>query len=144
MPRIELPGDNWAELADPLKVTQKRRRPVQRIMYEIVGAGANRDGDYLTSKELDLLEQFNDRLIVAFVTAWSYTFEISVDGLGDLPADAYDALQEAVAPLSKEMLPNFEAGPSDPKAPTSAPTESDTASAQDESTSPTNTPEPTS
>lgn len=33
--RVELPGGNWAELRDPMEVTEKERRPLKRAYAEL-------------------------------------------------------------------------------------------------------------
>ena len=116
MSRVDLPGDQWADLADPLQVTHKKRKPVRRVMFELVQVRVSKTGPALDAVELDLLEQLSDLMVVALVDAWSFPVPVDMDGLGELPGDAYDALQLACAPLGEALLPSFEVDP-DPKGP---------------------------
>jgi hypothetical protein len=116
MSRLDLPDGAWCELADPVKVSHRRRKPVQRIMFELVQLRITKPDKYGT-EELDLLEQFADALVLALVTGWSYDLPVTAEGLGDIPGDAYDVIQKACGALSNALLPSFEVSP-DPKAPT--------------------------
>src|ERR1035437_8625013 len=104
MSRVELPDGAWCELADPVQVLHRKRKPVRRAMFKIAQRRAEQT-DVIGEEELDLLEALNDLIVVALVTSWSFDAEVTVGALGDLPGDVYDALQLACAPLSGALLP---------------------------------------
>lgn len=122
MTRISLPDEQWAELHNPRKVTEKRRRPYISAMTAF-NAIAPRDekGELVSmamgSEVAGLLDTALDLLTVALVRAWSFDLPITTDALQDLPVDAFDALRRAVNAVSHELLPNFSPTP-DPKATT--------------------------
>ncbi|MGH3161924.1 MAG: hypothetical protein ACRDOC_08580, partial [Streptosporangiaceae bacterium] len=62
---------------------------------------------------IDVMDQLNDRLIVARVAGWSYEPPVSMDAVLDLPGAVYDRLQElcAVGALQGvDFSPSTEAG----------------------------------
>jgi hypothetical protein len=63
----------------------------------------------LNPDTLDLYSNLNDLLIVARVSEWSYDLPITLDGVLDLPSNAYEVLQEVTAQGILEMMPNFTA-----------------------------------
>lgn len=133
--RVELPDGQWAELYDPTKVPERKRRPVVRALVELAkeqalhGFGPEVDAASLTDEDkaaalaakfdtsvLVAGDNLNDVAVIALVSSWSFG-EVTVDVLLDLPAESYKALSEACAPLMMALMPNFQVSP-DPKATT--------------------------
>jgi len=124
--RIELPDGAWANLRKPSAVPERLRRPVTKAMFVVASGTAGKalmDVDQDLSNEakaaqvaqslnpdtLDLYSNLNDLLIVARVSEWSYDLPITLDGVLDLPSNAYEVLQEVTAQDILEMMPNFTA-----------------------------------
>jgi len=124
--RIELPNGAWANLRTPSAVPERLRRPVTKAMFVVASGTAGKalmDVDQDLSDEakaaqvaqslnpdtLDLYSNLNDLLIVARVSEWSYDLPITLDGVLDLPSNAYEVLQEVTAQGILEMMPNFTA-----------------------------------
>lgn len=121
MPHILLPDDGWADLADPKKVTERKRKPVLRAMAAHLGVQAaqpvSEDGTgALTEDSIEAMSALSEAVMVALVTAWSFPAPITLDGLQDLPGDAYDALRDACGSFTGALLPSF-AADTDPKDP---------------------------
>ena len=133
--RVDLPDGQWADLYDPVKVPERKRRPVVRALLDLLKARAvhgvpSFDAEALTDEDkaaavasqldpslLSSADELTDAVAVALVQAWSFEKNITVDSLLDLPADAYKALSEACVPMLPSLLPQFEVSP-DPKATT--------------------------
>lgn len=120
MTHILLPDDAWADLADPRKVTERTRKPVMRAMAALLAyrntAAVDPAAVTVTPEEMDLVTGLTEAVMVAMVTGWSFPAEISLDGLQDLPGDAYDQLRSAAGASTAALLPDFTVGP-DPKVP---------------------------
>jgi hypothetical protein len=137
MTRVNLPSGATADLRPAEDVTERQRRPIKRIQASLAGnrafaeavAEAQKAGGRDLSQEaqlriasgmgdaFDLLEELNDRLIVAFVRGWSYGFDVNVDNVQDIPGRDLDALREVVSPLMRALMPDFDPNP-DPDSPT--------------------------
>lgn len=125
--KIDLPGDMWATLRRPEEVPERLRRPIGAITGRALNApgltAAVQAKDEagaataLGAVGIQLMYDLNDALIVALVKDWSYETPVSVETLGDLPGEVYDALQDATAPFLDRLLPNFGVSP-DPASPT--------------------------
>jgi len=122
--RIPLPNGAWADLRPISDVTERMRRPIKKLSSslasypEFVEAVNAAQGKELTQAEqlkiagamgaaFDVLEELQDRLVVAAVRGWSFDFEVSVDNLLDVPSTALDALREAAAPYQSGLNPDF-------------------------------------
>ena len=131
--RVDLPDGAFAELYDPLKVPERKRRPVVAALVAFMKdrAAANvpqfdtkamsEDEAAALSAQLDpdlliAADALNDSVVVALVREWSFG-AVSEDVLLDMPADAYKVLSEACAPHLNALMPNFQVSP-DPKATT--------------------------
>ena len=117
--RIELPGNDWAELRDPATLTERQRRPVRAaVMAMSTGAmAASIDAaeattadqaiavaQAVTPADLAVMVEVNDLVAVAMIEAWSFGEPpTSADALLDLPGGTYDLLVAAVA----EHMPAF-------------------------------------
>ena len=114
--RVELPSGAWADLRPGNTVTERQRRPVNRLMNGIDRSKFGQDDPQWTDDELERLEQLNDVVAAACVAAWSYEWPITVDSVQDLPSGDYDALRAAVAPKILDMFPGSQEAAADPKA----------------------------
>jgi hypothetical protein len=128
MSRINLPSGATADLRPVADVTERLRRPIKRIQTKLAGmpafasavaeAQASGGKDLSPDQQLkiaagmgeafDLLEELNDRLIVAAVRGWSFPFEVTAENAQDLPGRDLDALREQTAPYLKDLTPDFE------------------------------------
>lgn len=117
----ELPGGGWADLRDTAEVSERLRRPIRAIQMKlardpafsgVVAEAAKKGVDavkgmaeaeaaqmvaQMGEESAGLLDELNDRLIVARVMGWSYGPDVSLDALLDLPGPAYDRLKELCA-----------------------------------------------
>jgi len=122
--RIELPNGAWANLRTPSAVPERLRRPVTKAMFAIASGSAGKAlvevqqdlsdqekaaqvAQSLNPDTLDMYSNLNDLLIVARVSEWSFELPITIDGVLDLPSNAYEILQEVTAKDITEMMPNF-------------------------------------
>jgi len=145
--RENLPGAAWADLRDQAEVPERLRRPVRAIQMKLardpafagVVAEASKKGvdalkgigeaeaaqmaSQMGDEAAGLLDELNDRLIVARVVGWSYEAPVSMEALLDLPGPAYDRLKELCA---EGALEGTDFGPSQDK---ESPTTPSTASA---------------
>jgi hypothetical protein len=115
--------DGWADLADPKKVPERRRRTVTRAMAalfayraqhpEAVGIEALGDVPAVpavtTEDELELMDVLNSAVILALVERWSLGDTVTAEALLDLPGDTFDALRDACTPLFPGLLPTYAA-----------------------------------
>lgn len=133
--RVDLPDGQWADLYDPVKVPERKRRPVVRALVAFMkdrqahvvptiddSVLSDEDKAAALAAQIDpsllmAADDLNDAVVVALVSAWSWEKDITADALLDLPADAYKALSEACAPHMNALMPNFQVSP-DPKATT--------------------------
>lgn len=123
--RVEVPG-GWIEVRPPKAVPERLRRPVVTAMsalVKVVGKFQSVDEAQaaLTADPQEAMFEASNRLndvsVVALVSAWSFGETVTADTAADLPAETYDAVQRAIAPHIKEMLPDFSPdGVADPKA----------------------------
>lgn len=113
--RIDLPEGAWAELADPRKVSERRRRSYVNAMAAFNAATAslprtedgNPDPRFCGSEHAELLDTALDLLTVALIKAWSYEQPVTVEAIQDLPVDVFDALRKAATDRQTELLPNY-------------------------------------
>lgn len=143
MQRKHLKSGAWADLREPADVPERLRRPVRRIQMLLAqnpafadvvkdatakGVAAVRDiaenqAAQMVTKmgetAFDLMDQLNDRAVLARVAGWSFGPEVTLDALLDLPAADYDELRELCAEGALETGPDFspsqdEASPTGP------------------------------
>ena len=123
--RVELPDGQWAEIAPPKKVPERKRRRYVSAMTALVQATnhlpknekGEPDQSEFGSAEMELVDAVGDALIVALVREWSFG-EVTPDAVAELPADAFDVLLIVCRDLAPELTPNYDLSP-DPKAVTS-------------------------
>ena len=125
--RIPLPNGGWVDLRPVSDITERLRRPIKKLSSslasypEFVEAVNAAQGKELTMDEqlkiagamgaaFDVLEELQDRLVVAAVRGWSFEFDVTVDNLLDVPSASLDALRKAVSPYQSALNPDF--GPS--------------------------------
>lgn len=128
MTRVSLPDDQWAELADPRKVSERKRRPYVQAMVAFTQATAllpvieegEHKGDHppgsFGPEHTALFDATLDLLVVALVKAWSFDLPIDANSLQDLPVDCFDVLRKAVNEKGPALMPDLSVDP-DPKAP---------------------------
>lgn len=141
--RLELADDGWAELANPRKVSERKRRRYIAAMTDFTSGTADLprtaaqvdpvtgmtqpplpDPMYFNGAHMALSDALGDALILCLVNEWSYG-EVSADKLADLPIDVFEPLMRRCRDLSPELTPDYSPDP-DPKAPTAASTTSPT------------------
>lgn len=145
--RENLPGGGWADLRDMAEVSERLRRPIRAIQIKLardpafggVVAEASKKGvdavkgigeaeaaqmvTQMGDESAALLDELNDRAIIARVVGWSYDEPVSMDALLDLPGPAYDQLKALCA---EGALQGTDFGPSQDE---NSPTVPSTASA---------------
>lgn len=139
MSRLELPDGEWAEMASPRKVSDRRRQAylvavadasaATADLPKIVGpADANGfpgpdvpDPAYLRGEHIRLQTHAFDLMVLCFVKAWSFETAVTLEAVEDLDTGSKDALVAACLPLMEEMMPDYSVDV-DPKARTSAST----------------------
>lgn len=110
MSRVELPGGEWAELRDPRKVSERLRRPILAAQADLRRFGVPGDMESTGAgfgAAMTAYGELNDLMVVALVSAWSLESPVSLESVLDLPGDVYDALRQAVAPFTTDLLPDF-------------------------------------
>ena len=137
--RIDLPNGQWAELRSVEDVTERQRRPMQRVIrivrpeiveqqQELAKFPDEVDGQpnkekqaaslrlqyAMTNEEADAYNEVTDYATVALVETCSFVRDgepvpITMDGILDLPGRALDALRRAVSPLVNDLY--LDAGP---------------------------------
>lgn len=128
--KLDLPDGDWAMLRDPAKVPERLRRPVAiastglfadiraaKAMASIDVDDVQAVADTLDGDLFDRFQALNDLVIVALVSEWSFELPISVEAVGELPADAYDLLRRETARDVSALMPDFSPSP-DPSSPT--------------------------
>lgn len=136
MSRLELPDDQWAELASPRKVSERKRRRYIAAMTDLTSGTADLPRDpndpdspdprRFNGTHMALSDALGDALILCLVREWSYG-EVSSAVLEDLPVDQFEPLFKACRDLAPQLTPDYSVGP-DPKAPAGGHTTSPTPS----------------
>lgn len=113
MAKHEIVG-GWVDLREPREVPERLRRPIV-VKAGAIGKAAqniaNADEVSVDEDTLSAMFEFNDLLVIALAKAWSFEEPITLEGLGNLPGNTYDALQKIVAPMVTDLMPSFEATP---------------------------------
>lgn len=113
MDRVEVPF-GWVVFSDPKSVTEGQRRPVVKAsMLLSAKFRATADGADPSEDDIDKMSAFNDAVIIALVKEWSFDAPVSHEGLLEIPGAAYDVLQRKVSPMVSDLMPSFEADPSE-------------------------------
>lgn len=143
--RIELPHGAWADLRDAAEIPERLRRPIRTLQMRLTKdaafasviasaqekgveamQAAMQDSDQsealrlatsLSPESLELMDQLNDRAVIARVIGWSFPSEVTLDALLDLPGPTYDRLRELAAKGVLGGGPDFAPSP-DPESPT--------------------------
>ena len=69
-------------------------------------------------EDMEFLLEFNDAVALCLVMGWAWAdIPVTMDGIKDLPASAYDAIVRHGQQNLARLMPNFSVDP-DPKAPT--------------------------
>lgn len=130
MTRLSLPDDNWALLASPKKVQERKRR---RYIAELANLSAKTselprnpnkpdepDPRHMAGAHLEAADRVGDALILCLVKEWSFG-DVTQEVLEGLEADCFDPILRACRDLAGGLLPDYSPD-IDPKAPTSAST----------------------
>lgn len=141
--RETLPDGGWADLRDAADVPERLRRPVRTLQMLLAGdpafgkvvadakskgVEAVRDGiddaealqmvEAMGRESFERMDELNDRAVIARVAGWSYSSEVTMDALLDLPGPVYDRLRELCADGALgDGAPSFEPS-QDPASPT--------------------------
>ena len=106
-----------SELAEPEVQSAFGTPPIDALIEE---AKPDEEEDTLPSEEEQAaVDAYNEVVILAVVTAWSFG-DVTLEGVRDLPGDAYDALVLHIRELNKptvEAEGNDDSLASDPSAP---------------------------
>jgi hypothetical protein len=121
--KIALPDGGWALLRDPQNITERQRRPLNRLQARVAGSAVGAliahkatmtDVEFeeesrkiLGSEDFALLDELNDALIGVLVDSWSYDSEPSADAALDLPGPVYEALKNECAKHVTALAPQF-------------------------------------
>lgn len=124
-----LPDGDTATLRDPKLVTERHRRPVTKLQRRLAASPVGQllaSKDKLSEEEFEeqarallgsddyeLLDQLNDALVVALVEVWPYNVPVTLDGLLDIPGEAYDALKVEASKHVSDLMPSFAVSPSE-------------------------------
>lgn len=150
MPNIvPLSGGFSAELREASELTERQRRPVTRAMALVSPSGQTaldasnklREDEAVpadkkmseekraelkalvqfTAADIDILNEANDAAAVAFIKHWTRPEDINLESILGLPGADYDAIREAVAPLTNALFVSFapDKAPDSPTAPSS-------------------------
>lgn len=143
MQHLTLKAGGWVDLRDPADVPERLRRPVRRIQMllaanpaftEVVqeaaakGVAAVRDVTEdqavamvsgMGADAFDLMDELNDRAVLARVMGWSFGDQVTLEALQDLPGAVYDELRTLCADGALETGTDFspsqdEASPTGP------------------------------
>ena len=106
--RVDLPDGQWAELRDPLKVPERRRRAYLAAVADCAAAGE------ITGAKMQLADLMGDLLIMCLVEAWSFG-DVTVEQIAEFDTGTFDALFRACRPLERQLQPDYGAD-IDPKA----------------------------
>lgn len=111
MEKVALPDGAWAQLRDPDEITERQRRPLQRLQRRTIMKALphlalegveidkvspaeflNKLAPLLSDEDLDALEEIDDHVIVTLVESWSFDVPVSLDSTLDLPSKQRKAL----------------------------------------------------
>ena len=133
MSRLDLPDGEWAELAAPRKVSDRRRQAYLVAVADAAALTADLpkvagpdgtltvDPAYLRGEHVAAQAHAFDLLVLCYVKAWSLPDPVTLDAVQDLDTGTKDTIVGACLPLMTEMMPDYSPDV-DPKAPTSAST----------------------
>lgn len=143
--KIDLPDGEWASLRDPLKVSERLRRPLVRLKERLSvsdmatvylgmegvdidtldpAAAIEMFRPAILSEDADQLAVIDDLVIVALVDEWSFDLPITTDSAQDIPGDARDAILTACQPLVGPLTGQVtEAEVLDPNSPSQPPSD---------------------
>ena len=110
----------WVDFREPEDVPERLRRKVTTMSSRAAKIAGKFEADEPTDveeAELQFLLEFNDAVSICLVMGWSFDAPVTVEGLLELPASAYDFIVRHGQANIARLLPNFQVDP-DPKAPT--------------------------
>lgn len=106
--RVELDGDQWAELRDPESITNRdrfewRRRHLPKLVDLI--AKENGVAPQLVG-EVEVGTRAAEFIMDRMLTAWSFPAALPArnpEAWYDIPPDAYDAIRDACGPIVEAL-----------------------------------------
>lgn len=134
--KLDLPGDNWAEIRAADAIPRKQARAFRKVLYRLSAGAADIDprldqeeaarvaaAELLKSdSSLDGIEDMADALVFAVVNAWSYgpVDQATLDSMPDSAVDAIYQVAMAGGYMDK-LMPDWSPDkddPTDPNSPT--------------------------
>jgi hypothetical protein len=128
--KIELPDGNWAVLASPKKVQERKRRRYMLAMADLAAATNHlpkqmtlqengltlEETDYgsADSHILELSDRTIDQMILCLVKDWSFG-AVDEPTLAELNSECFDGLRRECQKLAPDLVPDYSPDP-DPKA----------------------------
>lgn len=113
--RVELPRDHWVEVRDPWEITEKEVLELTADLIRRTSKNAPNPTPGVPGAAGDPLEEFRSRtegvhhLVASLVVAWGGPLldgkERDPETIGDLPAPLIRAIDEALAPVMRELFP---------------------------------------
>jgi hypothetical protein len=142
---LDLPGDHWAEIKDPMDITVDEAQPLKArflslgrelnaskapvgsvaatgALHPIAGGPSDPapapalDDDSLSDDKIAKYLAFGRQSMAFFIEKWDFGFEPSGENLGKIPVPVYDKLDEHIAPLIGQIIPELK--PKDKETPT--------------------------
>lgn len=109
--KVFLPGDHWAILRDPMDISEREARQLQRRYAEfsrkLRGNSKSTGPLRMTDERLAAAADFEHEVLASFIESWDFTPSPSADALMDLPRPVYNALDEAAEPLMSVIIPGL-------------------------------------
>lgn len=121
MEHVTLKAGGTVDLRDPAEIPERLRRPLRRIQMQLASSpafasvvkdasqrGAAAVADIpedqavamvaeMGPEAFDLMDQLNDRAVLAKVMGWSFPHPVTLEGLQELSGAVYDELRELCA-----------------------------------------------
>lgn len=127
--RIELPAGHWAEIRDPMEVTERQKRPLKALRISLGKAFAAKPStepvptpdpsnpatapksaaDLMSVDELlDATEAFEYNSAAFFIESWDFDFPPTADSVQDIPGPVYAELDKAIGQRLIVLFPDME------------------------------------
>lgn len=99
----------WVELRDPRMIKDRERKALLQAARDM----SPEQVEGIGRADLFQVHDFENLFAVTFIGAWSFEEPVSIEGLSDLPWVTRNEITELVAPLWRELFPNFDPDPSE-------------------------------
>jgi hypothetical protein len=106
MQRFVTPTPDVVVSAEPTEVAESDVQsafgapPIEALVGETTVVDENAETTYPSDEELAAVDHYDDVVMLAVVTAWSFG-DVTLDVIGELPGDAYDALLLRIRELNQ-------------------------------------------